>query len=75
MKLLCDATPRLLEKRIEALLQEREVEVAWVRQKWERTWPRAIEHGEIVLEEEEVAVVRKVMMKNRRRVDSPYSRR
>ncbi|KAH9992515.1 hypothetical protein BJV74DRAFT_987567 [Russula compacta] len=73
VRLLYDATPQLLEKRIEALLQERDAEVERVRRKWERAWPRAIERGEIVMEEEEevVAVERRVTMKNHCRVGSP----
>ncbi|KAH9989065.1 hypothetical protein BJV74DRAFT_456701 [Russula compacta] len=69
LRLLYDATPQLLEKRIEALFRERDAEVARVRRKWERARPRAIEWGEIVLEEEEVAVERRVTEKDR--VDSP----
>ncbi|KAH9978357.1 hypothetical protein BJV74DRAFT_140157 [Russula compacta] len=69
LRLLYDATPQLLEKRMEALLRERDAEVARVRRKWERARPRAIERGEIVLEEEEVAVERRITEKDR--VDSP----
>ncbi|KAH9964404.1 hypothetical protein BJV74DRAFT_954428 [Russula compacta] len=73
-----DASVQLLEKRIGALHQERDVEVERVRQKWERALPRALERGEIVLEEDEeeeeevgvVVVERPVTAKNCRREDS-----
>ncbi|KAH9985670.1 hypothetical protein BJV74DRAFT_886228 [Russula compacta] len=56
VRLLYDATPQLLEKRIEALLQERDAEVKQI----------------VLEEEEEVvAVERRVTMKDCRRVGSP----
>jgi hypothetical protein len=72
-----DASLQLLQKRIEALHQERDVEVERVRRKWERALPRALELGGIVLEEEEeeeeemmVVEERPVTVKNCRRENS-----
>lgn len=73
-----DASLQLLEKCIEALHQERNVEVERVRRKRERALPHALERSEIVLEEEEeeeeemaVVVERPIIVKSCRSEDYP----